>query len=209
MNSSLEPHMRYLSKQTSSTQVVLASTSSLRKRLLRSAGIAFKAVDSQVSEVTVGNLSPKKTAREFALRKAAAVSERFPHQLVIGSDQTLEFEGELLRKPRNRQEAGEQLSCLSGKEHWLHSAVAVKRIEPAFLKTEVASARLSLWPLSPSDIEAYLDTEEWEGCVGSYRIEGNGAKLMRSIRGDYYAVLGLPLIHLFRILRIAGFSFFT
>ena len=195
-------------RRSPSTSLVLASTSAFRKSLLEAAGIPFEAVAPQVAEPALKGLSPRRLARELALRKAEAVSRRFPSALVIGSDQTADLAGELLRKPGSRAQARRQLLRLAGRDHFLHTAVALVRADPPLRRAEVESARLSLRELSAREIDRYLATGEWQGCAGSYRIEGQGIKLMRAIRGDFQAIVGLPLLRLVRMLEAAGFPLF-
>ena len=181
--------------------LVLASTSPFRAQLLTHAGIAFTAVSPGVEEVAAAGLSPKALALDFARQKALAVAARYPDSLVLGADQTLEFQGKLLRKPKGRDDARESLQCLSGQTHALHSAICLCRQQPRALKTAVATVRLRMRSLSESEIEAYLDTGEWQGCAGGYRVESRGLALFESIRGDYHAIIGLPMLRLLRLLR--------
>lgn len=185
--------------------LVLASTSPFRRALLEAAGFAFQAVAPEVDEPALPGVPPKALARSLALRKAEAVSRRFPGALVIGSDQTADLGGTLLRKPSSRADARRQLQAMAGRDHFLHTALALVRGEPRLRRVAVESVRLSLRELSRKEIEAYLDTGEWEGCAGGYRIEGRGIQLMRAVRGDYHAIVGLPLVRLVRMLEEAGF----
>jgi septum formation protein len=140
--------------------------------------------------------------------KAEAVARRLPEKLVVGSDQVLELEGRVLRKPRDRREARRQIRALAGRVHWLHTAVALYRIEPKLRRSALESVALRVRPMGRREIEAYLDTNEWQGCAGGYRVEGQGIKLLESVRGDYHAVVGLPMLRLIRMLRDAGFALF-
>ncbi len=184
--------------------IVLASTSPFRARLLREAGIAFDTMASDVEESAIAGLTPPRLALEFARQKAAAVSRRQPHALVLGADQALEFEGRLLRKPATREAARRQLAALAGSTHALHSAIALMRQAPRLCRTAISTVRLEMRPLSELEIEAYLDTGEWQGCAGSYRIEARGIQLFSAIRGDYHAIVGLPMLKLLRLLRALG-----
>lgn len=181
--------------------IVLASTSPFRAQLLTQAGVAFTAVSPCVDEVATAGLSPKALALDFARQKALAVSARHPESLVLGADQTLEFEGTLLRKPKDRDDARQSLRLLSGQTHALHSAICLCRQHPRAFKTAVATVRLRVRRLSEREIEAYLDTDEWRGCAGGYRVESRGLALFESIRGDYHAIIGLPMLRLLRLLR--------
>ncbi|MBI5548177.1 MAG: septum formation protein Maf [Deltaproteobacteria bacterium] len=198
------PHPRNR-RTPDSPELVLASTSSFRRAMLEAAGLPFRAIAPEVDESAPANASPRRLARVLALAKAQAVSRRFPEALVIGADQTSEVEGRLLRKPRSRAEARRQLRMLSGRAHRLHSAVALVRQKPPLSRVEVETARLTLRHLSSTQLEAYLDTGEWEGCVGGYRIEGRGIQLMAAVHGHYHTIVGLPLIRLLCMLVAAGF----
>jgi septum formation protein len=187
--------------------LILASTSPHRRRLLRAAGIPFRIEAPGVDE-RVPPGSPKRVALILAAQKALAVAARRPNDLVVGSDQTVELDGELLRKPASRSAARRQVASLAGRSHVLHTAISVRRTSPAFRRDAVATVRIAFHPLSRGEIEAYLDTGEWEGCAGGYRVEGQGIKLVSSLRGDYHAVVGLPLIPLLGMLREAGMALF-
>lgn len=184
--------------------LILASTSPFRAKLLAEAGIDFKAMAPGVEEKALPGLSPKEMALAFARQKAAAVSERCPDALVLGADQALEFEGQLLRKPTSRRAAREQLRALAGKTHALHAALDLVRQSPRAHRSAIATVHLRMRPLSKREIEAYLDTDEWLGCAGSYRIEARGLQLFAAIRGDYHAIIGLPMLRLLRLLRALG-----
>lgn len=163
----------------------------------------------EVDEPALPGVPPRALARSLALRKAEAVARRFPEALVIGSDQTADLGGTLLRKPTSRADARRQLRAMAGRDHFLHTALALVRGAPRLRRVEVDSVRLSLRELTAKEIEAYLDTREWEGCAGGYRIEGRGIQLMRAIRGDYHAIVGLPMVRLVRMLDKAGFPLLT
>lgn len=184
--------------------LVLASTSPFRRALLDAAGLPYRAESPRIEEVAPAGLTPRRIARLFALQKAQAVAARNPTDLVIGSDQTAELDGELLRKPADRREARRQLARLSGNTHRLHTAVALVRSRPALSRVEVETVRLTMRKLTRREIEAYLDTGEWEGCAGGYRIEAQGIKLLETVRGDYHAIVGLPMLRLLRMLRESG-----
>ncbi len=186
--------------------LILASTSAFRRALMSAAGLPFEAEAPGVPEDAPTGLAPKALARRLARLKADAVAARHPGALVVGSDQTLDLGGELLRKPATRAQARRQLSSLAGRRHALHTAVALAG--GARTRVAVESVQLTMRPLTRRELEAYLDTREWEGCAGGYRIEGRGIALFESVRGDYHAVVGLPMLRLFRLLRAAGYPSF-
>jgi len=190
--------------------VILASKSAARRQVLAGAGVPHEAAVAGVDEEAVKTAllaegaSPRDVAEALAELKAVKVS-RGRSELVIGADQTLEFEGRLYDKAETLDVARERLAALRGKPHQLHSAVVVAK-DGAPIWREVVSATLVMRPFSDAFLEAYL-AEEGEamlGSVGCYRLEGPGAQLFSKIEGDYFAILGLPLLGLLDLLRRHG-----
>jgi septum formation protein len=193
------------------TALVLASQSATRVKLLRAAGIAFVAKASRVDERAeetpkiAAGASPADIAMALAEAKALDVSTREADALVVGADQTLDFGGERWTKPATVAAAREQLARLSGHTHRLHSAVAVARHgNIAWRHNE--SASLTLRSLTAAAIDAYLAEvgNAVLGSVGAYQIEGQGIRLFEKIDGDYFTILGLPLLPLLLYLRGEG-----
>jgi septum formation protein len=190
--------------------IILASTSETRKSVLRSVGIPFEAISPDVDERQIESavqeqmIPPSEIALMLAKAKASEVSKRFSGRWIIAADQTLACDGHQYHKPTSRDEAAEQISSLSGKTHYLHSAVtciANSRIEFEHIET----ASLSMRNLSSSFISRYLDVcgETVTRSVGGYQIEGFGAHLFEKIEGDHTTILGLPIFPLLRFLRQA------
>ncbi|MDB5445854.1 MAG: Maf/YceF/YhdE family protein [Phenylobacterium sp.] len=190
-----------------SHQVVLASKSAARRAVLQGAGVAFEAAVSGVDEdelktrMLQAGASPRAVAEALAEQKALRISAARPG-LVIGADQTLEFEGGLYDKVETLADARERLRSLRGKPHQLHSAVVAAK-DGAVVWRETESATLTMRDFSDAFLETYL-AEEGEaalGSVGCYRLESQGAQLFSAIEGDYFAILGLPLLGLLELLR--------
>ncbi len=193
------------------TRLILASESATRGALLKNAGIAFTAMASSVDEraaeapLIAAGASPAEVASALADAKAIDVSAREADALVIGADQTLDFDGERWTKPATRAQAREQLARLSGRTHRLHSAVAVARDGKVQWRHR-DSAGLTVRSLTAAAIDAYL-TEVGDAAlmsVGTYQIEGPGIRLFERIEGDYFTILGLPLLPLLLYLRGEG-----
>lgn len=190
--------------------LVLASKSAARRALLEGAGVAFEAADAGFDEdgakarLKGQGASPKAIAEALAEGKALAVSAG-RSELVIGSDQTLELEGGLFDKVATIEAARARLKLLRGRPHQLHSAVVVARAGTPVWR-ETVSATLTMRDFSDAFLEDYLarDGEAALGSVGCYRLEGLGAQLFAAIDGDYFAILGLPLMGLFKFLRTEG-----
>jgi septum formation protein len=148
--------------------------------------------------------SPRDVADALAELKAIKVSRSKPG-FVIGSDQTLEFEGKLYDKAETVEAAAERLRIMRGKPHKLHSAVVVAK-DGAPIWREIVSATLTMRDFSDEFLVSYLELEGQEalGSVGCYRLEGPGAQLFSKIEGDYFAILGLPLMGLLDLFRRHG-----
>ena len=192
-------------------QIILASSSPFRKSLLANAGIAFVAVKPEIDERAVeaplrdSGATPEDVALILAIAKATDVSERNPGALVIGSDQTLSLGDEIFHKPADMDAARRHLLDLSGRTHQLNSAVALVR-DGQTLWSHVDTARLTMRRLDPAFVGKYLagvgDTAL--GSVGAYQIEGPGIQLFEKIDGDYFTIVGLPLLPLLAALRDLG-----
>ena len=193
-----------------SAGIVLASKSAARRAVLDGAGVAYEAATAGVDEdaVKVGMLAEGANAREIAdaLAELKAIKvSRSRTAFVIGADQTLEFEGQLYDKAQTLAEARARLQALRGKPHKLHSAVVVAK-EGAPIWREVVTATLTMRDFSDAFLDDYLarEGEAALGSVGCYRLEGPGVQLFSKIDGDYFTILGLPLMGLLDLLRRHG-----
>jgi septum formation protein len=180
----------------------LASTSPARRALLDALGVPYRAEAPGVDEAVALGLSAQDAVAELAERKAQAVRQRHPEAWVLGADQLGWFEGERLGKPADREAAARQLSRLAGQTHALWTGVCL--LGPGHREVAVDVARITLYPLGPDERSRYLDTGEWEGCAGSYRVEGRGQALMAAIEGDRTSIQGLPMLQVVALLRRAG-----
>ena len=192
------------------SEIVLASKSPTRSALLAGAGIAFDTVSPGVDEdpVKAGLLAEGASARDIADAlaelKALRVSGARPG-FIIGADQTLEFEGGLYDKVATVDAARERLRLLRGQTHKLHAAVVVAT-DGAAIWRDLITVSLTMRNFSDAFLEDYLATEGPSalGSVGCYRLEGPGAQLFSRIDGDYFAILGLPMLGLLDLLRRHG-----
>ena len=191
--------------------LVLASSSTTRARLLRNAGLAFVTEDARVDEVAVRDAlfaegaGPRDIADTLAEMKALRVSARHPGAVVIGSDQVLAVAGHVLGKAKDMGGAREQLLLLRDRQHLLLSAVVVcQGGEP--LWRHVGEARMRMRAFSEDWLDDYLvrNAEAVLASVGGYRIEEEGVRLFSAIEGDYFTILGLPLLPLLSWLTLRG-----
>jgi septum formation protein len=190
--------------------VTLASTSTIRAALLRGAGVEIEIAAAGVDEpaLKAGLLAEGAGARDIAdalaEAKAVKVSRKRP-ELVIGADSTLEVEGRLYDKPADLDEARRHLLAFRGKPHKLHSAAVIAE-DGAPLWRHAATATLTVRAFSDAFLEDYVaaEGEALLSSVGCYRLEGPGAQLFSRIDGDYFAILGLPLLQVLDFLRVRG-----
>ena len=185
--------------------LILASTSAYRRELLERLRIPFDVVRPEVDEAPFANEAPQDTARRLSLAKAQAVANRFPHSVVIGSDQVADLNGQALGKPGNHERAVMQLTRMSSHVVLFHTAVSVLRMDRGISQTLCACARVKFRELGRAEIEAYLLAEQPYDCAGSAKSEGLGIALLESIESDDPTTLvGLPLMRTASLLRAAG-----
>ena len=190
------------------SRLVLASRSASRSALLAGAGLDFVAEASRVDERAVeepllaAGADPAAIALHLAEAKALDVASRRPDDLVLGADQTLGLGTERFVKPADVAEAREHLTRLRGRTHVLHSALVLARGD-AVLWRHVSVARMTMRDFSDAFLDHYLAAvaDEVTSTVGCYRLEGNGIRLFEAIDGDYFTILGLPLLPLLAELR--------
>ncbi|HEY2032263.1 MAG TPA: Maf family protein [Rhizomicrobium sp.] len=193
------------------TRLILASASGSRANMLRNAGISFDVVPALVDEEAIkdsmlaANQPHRVIADALAELKAVRVSSSNPGALVIGADQVLSFAGELVSKCATMEEARALLSKLRGKNHDLFSAAVLAK-DGAPIWRHVERNRMTMYPVSDGFIDNYLALkgENLLSGVGCYRLEDEGAQFFSNIDGDYFAILGLPLIPLLSALREQG-----
>ena len=190
------------------TMLILASQSATRKALLQQAGLRFSSVPASIDEraleasVLAAGGGGREVAVLLAEKKAAAVAVDHPGAIVIGADQTLSLGTELLHKPESRMEAAMQLDRLRGKTHRLHAAVALVR-DDVLLWSGAETAELTLRQFTPAERDDVLSREGDAvlSSVGGYRLEGPSIRLFETVTGDYFTILGLPLLPLLAALR--------
>lgn len=193
------------------TELILASKSPFRALLMRNAGLAFAQHAADVDEraietaMNIDGVSPQDLALVLAEVKALDVSVKYPGALVIGSDQTLSLADEVLHKANTMEEARRRLLQLQGRTHQLNSAVVLAR-NGIVAWQHVAVARLTMRDLTPEFIGRHLARagNAVLGSVGCYQLEGEGLQLFETIDGDYFTIIGLPMLPLLAQLREQG-----
>jgi len=194
-------------------QITLASASPTRAGLLRQVGIDHHVMPARIDEDAIlratmsgpDPIRPRDLADLLAEAKARKVAGRGTPGLVLGSDQTLSLAGEVIAPPADRDAAAHQLRRLQGATHQLYSAAVIYEDNTPVWRA-VGEARMTMHSLSAFQIDTYLD-HAWTdvaGSVGAYHAEGYGARLFSRIDGDWYSVLGLPLLQVMSFLRLRG-----
>lgn len=191
--------------------LILASQSPFRRMLMENAGLSFSTEAARIDEravetaLAVRNPSPQDVAETLAIEKARDVAGRHPGALVIGSDQTLSLDGRVFHKPADIGEAKSHLTSMAGRTHSLNCGIALVR-DGELLWSDVSVAHLTMRPLSESFIDRHLSRvgDKVLASVGAYQLEGEGVQLFERIDGDYFTILGLPLLPLLAKLRDLG-----
>jgi septum formation protein len=189
--------------------LVLASGSASRRRLLKAAGVPFTTDPADLDEdalmAALRGAGAETMARTLAEQKALTVSRRHPGRVVLGGDSVIAFGSDYLSKCATLDEARTLMQRLSGQTHLLVSAAALAR-DSALLWTHVSPCHMTMRELSPQFVEDYLAREGAAilSSVGCYHFEGRGAQLFDRVDGDYFSVLGLPLLPVLVQLRKEG-----
>ena len=190
---------------TSPLPLVLASSSVTRSKLLEKLRIPFEIVAPAVAESMHAGESPSQMAERLSIAKASAVAEKKINHLIIGCDQVAVVAGEMVGKPKNREDAIRFLKAASGNEVVLYSGLALKNSQTEQIQSDVVEYRVEFRKLTDTMIETYIDVDQPYDCAGALRSEGIGITLLKKFDGDDpNALLGLPLIRLVEMLKIEG-----
>ena len=185
-------------------KIILASTSPRRRELLALLGISFDIIPPTCEEILSPHLTPSEQAKHFSIDKAESIAIQHPHHLVLGSDTLIEIGGTLLGKPENIKEAEIMLRQLRGRCHQVHTGLALIQKAADLLVALVETAHVWIKPFDEVELGNYLITEESLGKAGGYSIQGQGAKLIEKIEGDYPTIVGLPLWRVAKLLEEQG-----
>ena len=192
-------------------KLILASRSPIRAKLLQQSGIDFESVTALVDEemmkasMRAEQAPHRDIADKLAEIKAIKVSQKHPENFVLGCDQILSFNGEIFSKPKNKEELRDQLMALRSSQHELLSAAVIyQNAQPIW--RFVGTARLTMRDFSETFLDNYID-QNWklvENCVGGYQIEAEGIQLFQRVEGDYFSILGTPLLEILNFLTVRG-----
>lgn len=191
--------------------IILASGSKIRAELLKNANLDFSVTLPRVDEEAIKSsllaesFSPRDVADALAEIKSQKVSAKNPTALVIGADQVLDFSGTIVSKPKDKGDAITQLSQMRGQRHMLWSAAVISQNGKPIWRF-VGQVRLYMRHVSDSYLEHYVhrNWQEIQHCVGAYQMEKEGSRLFSKIEGDYFSILGLPLLEILNYLALRG-----
>jgi septum formation protein len=186
----------------SGARVVLASASPRRRELLNLIGIAHEVRPANIDETMRPREAPRRYAERLAREKASAVATRDPDLITIGADTVVVVSRKVLGKPADADDAARMLRMLSGREHTVITAVAVSRGRK--LRSAIEEVRVKFRRLRDDEIDAYIAMGEPMDKAGAYGIQGYGATIVERVEGDYFAVMGLPLVRLVGLMRDVG-----
>ena len=185
-------------------RIILASQSPRRRELLTQIGLKFEVIPSTVEEV-ITSANPVEVVQELAQQKARDVAEVAGREmakdslLVIGADTIVVYEGKILGKPEDKEDAVRMLTMLQGKEHSVYTGVALFSGEQEIFFSE--ETRVQMCPMTPEEILWYVNTGEPMDKAGAYGIQGLCARFIRQIQGDYNNVVGLPVGRIYQELK--------
>lgn len=186
-------------------RLVLASQSPRRSELLGRLGLKFEVRPADIDETYVDHEMPADHAERLAREKALAIAAVEPDAMVIGSDTIVLLDSDVLGKPRDRADAVRMLGRLAGREHEVYTAVAV--VAGGRVESGLERVRVRFRPLSPRDCEEYVTTGEPMDKAGAYGIQGFGSALVEAIQGDYFAVMGLPVVRTLALIERHGWRY--
>lgn len=189
-------------------RIILASASPRRKQLLSSVGLKFKTIPAHVNENYLRGETPKQHVRRLAQSKAKIVSEKYPDTWVLGADTIVVIDGQILGKPENKAQAKKMLQKLSGRTHKVYTAFTITRAASSISRTRVIQSAVSFKNISPDEIKWYISSKEPYDKAGGYAAQEKGASFIKSVRGSYTNVIGLPLCEVldeFKTLGVISF----
>lgn len=190
---------------SASPRIVLASQSPRRAELIGRLGLRFDTIPADLDESYRDGETPPEHAERLARDKARHVAASNPDALVVGSDTIVVVDGDVLGKPRDRDQAVEMLMRLAGREHEVCTGIAV--VQGGRVESGLERVRVRFRPLDRRACDEYVATGEPMDKAGAYGIQGFGSALVEGIEGDYFAVMGLPVVHMLALFERFGWRY--
>ncbi|MFD1849815.1 Maf family protein [Oceanobacillus bengalensis] len=179
--------------------LILASSSPRRQELLHQVKIPFTIRKPNVDESQVKTTDPFEKVKQLAIRKGHNLQLENKDEVLLSSDTVVSYKKDIFEKPKNKEEAYQMISTLSGNIHEVFTAVMIRSSDDEFIFVE--STNVEFWPLREEEINWYISTNEPYDKAGAYGIQQTGAMFVKQVIGDYYNVVGLPISRVVRELR--------
>jgi septum formation protein len=187
-----------------SASLILASASPRRQELLRSVGLKFQIIPAHVNENCLAGESPRQHVKRLASDKAMVIAKKYPEAWVLGADTIVFIDGIVLGKPENKTQARKMLWKLSGREHKVFTGFTIAHVATDIYRTKVIQSAVQFKTIRPEEMDWYVASDEPYDKAGGYAVQGQGAYFIRSIRGSYTNVIGLPLCEVLEELKYLG-----
>ncbi len=187
-------------------KIILASKSFRRKQLLKQMGLRFEIRESKYEEDMRARSNPYELAKFLALKKAEEVANYYRDAIIIGADSFIIYKNKFIGKPKNRKEAKKILQEFSGKEHKAISGFAIINTKNKIIINDFGEAKVKFRNLNNGEIEDYLDTGEFSDKAGGYGLQDKAAVLIKSVNGDFYSIIGLPISKIYCALKDMGIN---
>jgi septum formation protein len=190
--------------------IILASGSLRRQEYFRLLGLPFNIIPSLIDEAIYGKVSPQECAENFAIQKVNKIItllQKQPPPWICGADTIISLDKEILGKPQDRDDAQRMLTRLQGKSHEVITAVALFKGKDKTIDCRSVKSMVTFASLSEQEITWYLNTGEWQGVAGAYKIQGLASCFISGIQGSYSAIVGLPIHEFYVMLKENGYSY--
>ena len=190
--------------------IILASTSPRRQDILRTLGIPFSVMSPAYDEQPVDGMSPADQVELHSMKKVESIMRmqlKISIPWILGADTIICSDGKIYGKPSNRDDAKAMIASFSGRTHEVMTAISFFDSNTQYISSKTSRSLVSWIPLDDQQIERYLDTGEWQGVAGGYRIQGLASCFIERIEGSYSGIVGLPINELYAILREHGYAF--
>jgi len=187
-----------------SASLILASASPRRQELLRSVGLKFKIIPAHINENGLAGEGPRQHVKRLAREKAMVIAKKYPEAWVLGADTIVVIDGIVLGKPENKTQARKMLQKLSGREHKVFTGFTIAHVAAEIYRTKVIQSAVQFKTISPKEMDWYVASDEPYDKAGGYAVQGQGACFIKSIRGSYTNVIGLPLCEVLEELKSFG-----
>lgn len=184
-----------------SAPLILASASPRRRELLRFVGLKFKTIPAHLNEDYIEGESPREHVKRLSQDKAIAIAKKYPNAVVLGADTIVVIDKSILGKPENKYQARKMLKKLSSREHKVYTGFTIAQEASKVCYTNVVLSAVKFKKISPQELEWYVASDEPYDKAGGYAVQGKGAYFIKSIRGSYTNVIGLPLCEVLETLK--------